>query len=80
MNYSQSRYFIISLLILLFSASMLTFQYSENFQSYKLKPLGEVYTGTDPLYFYKYMRYKKPYRYPFKFTSSYPYGHDRHFS
>ena len=49
--------------------------YTECFQNYKLSPYGEVYTGNDPLYFYKYNRYRKPYRWPFRYLSSYPYLH-----
>jgi len=48
---------------------------NEGFQSYSLNPYGYVYTGNDPLYFYNLDRYRKPYRWPFKFYQSYPYGH-----
>ncbi len=48
---------------------------SEPFQDYKLCPYGEVLSGNDPLYFYNYDRYRKPYRWPFKYHSSYPYPH-----
>lgn len=47
----------------------------ENFQNYKMNPFGEVKTGNDPLYFYNYNRYRKPYRWPFRYYSSYPYPH-----
>lgn len=47
----------------------------ENFQSYKMSPYGEVYTGSDPLYFYSYPRYRKPFRWPYQYHSSYPYPH-----
>ncbi len=47
----------------------------ENWQSYKQTPFGEVKTGQDPLYFYAYYRYRKPYRWPFRFHSTYPYPH-----
>jgi hypothetical protein len=49
--------------------------YNEKFQDYKLYPYGEVYSGSDPLYFYKYNRYRKPYRWPYRYYSSYPYPH-----
>ena len=49
--------------------------YNEAFQDYKLFPYGEVYSGSDPLYFYKYNRYRKPYRWPYRYYSSYPYPH-----
>ena len=49
--------------------------YNEAFQDYKLLPYGEVYSGNDPLYFYNYNRYRKPYRWPYQYHSSYPYPH-----
>ena len=49
--------------------------YNEEFQDYKLSPYGEVYSGNDPLYFYNYNRYRKPYRWPYRHYSSYPYPH-----
>ena len=47
----------------------------ENWQDYKMLPFGEVKSGSDPLYFYNYNRYRLPYRWPFKHYSSYPYPH-----
>ena len=68
--------YLIPLLILLLSIIGLSLGYhSEFFQDYKLYPYGEVYSGSDPLYFYHYNRYRKPYRWPFKYYSSYPYPH-----
>ncbi len=45
----------------------------ENFQTYFYDPFNYGTTGADPLTFYKYPVYRKPYRYPFQFYSSYPY-------
>lgn len=67
---------MVPLFVLLLSVVGLTLGYkSELFQDYKLFPYGEVYSGNDPLYFYNYNRYRKPYRWPFKYYSSYPYPH-----
>lgn len=49
--------------------------YVENWQDYSLCPFGDVYSGSDPLYFYNYDKYRKPYRWPFRYYSSYPYPH-----
>lgn len=62
---------LLFLLLLILAASTL----QEGFQSYSLKPYGYVETGDDPLYFYNLNRYRKPYRWPFRFFQSYPYGH-----
>ena len=67
--------YLLPLLILLISAIGLSFSSNEYFQDYKLYPYGEVYSGSDPLYFYNYNRYRKPYRWPYKYYSSYPYPH-----
>ena len=47
----------------------------ETWQDYSILPYKYVKSGADPLYFYAYNRYRKPYRWPFKYFSSYPYGH-----
>ena len=44
----------------------------EDFSEYKLPPYNYLKTGSDPLHFYRRDRYRKPYRYPFRFFSSYP--------
>ena len=67
-------YIFLSILILLILVFFFT-KKSEYFQDYQLLPYGEVYTGNDPLYFYNYNRFRKPYMWPFKYFSSYPYPH-----
>lgn len=70
--------YLIPLIVLFLGICGLSFRYkNELFQDYKLLPYGEVYSGNDPLYFYNYNRYRKPYRWPFKYYSSYPYAHMR---
>ena len=49
----------------------------ENFQMYTQKPFNYKLTGHDPLHFYRRDRYKKPFRHPYKFASSYPINHMR---
>lgn len=63
------NYLLIILVILLY----LCINRKEQFQTYILKPFNYVKTGAEPIYFYKRNRYRKPYRWPFKFYSSYPY-------
>ena len=67
--------YLVPLFILLIVAIELVSSSSEYFQDYKMCPYGEVYSGNDPLYFYNYNRYRKPYRWPYKYHSSYPYPH-----
>jgi len=68
--------FLVPVLILLIAVVGIVGGYnSEFFQDYKMCPYGEVYSGNDPLYFYNYNRYRKPYRWPYKYYSSYPYPH-----
>lgn len=63
------------LIIILIVIAFLCIKNKEQFQNYVLQPYGYVKTGADPLYLYNRNRYRKPYRWPFKFYSSYPYSH-----
>ena len=47
----------------------------EKWQDYTLKPYNYIFSGRDPLYFYRRDRYRIPYRYGFKFYQSYPIPH-----
>ncbi len=49
----------------------------EKFQVYMHTPnvFGEMDTGSDPINFYRYDRYRKPYMWPRKIFSEYPYPH-----
>lgn len=49
----------------------------EGWQSYRTPPYGYVSTGSDPIYYYQRDLYRKPYRWPLTFTSSYPYPHNQ---
>ena len=45
----------------------------EYFTPYSYGPFNYMDTGADPLSFYKYPVYRKPYMYPYTFYSSFPY-------
>lgn len=47
----------------------------ELWQDYKQLPYNYQLNGSDPLYFYRKDRFKKPYRYPYTFYKSYPTKH-----
>lgn len=47
----------------------------EEWTNYNQAPFDYVKTGSDPINFYIKPIYRKPYRYPYKFHSSYPYDH-----
>lgn len=49
--------------------------FEEGWQDYQLCPFGEVKSGSVPIYFYSYNRYRRPYRWPFRYYSSYPWPH-----
>ena len=67
--------FIFIVIIFLYVTGNSMIYNNESFQDYKLLPYGEVYSGNDPLYFYNYNRYRKPYNWPQLHYSSYPYPH-----
>lgn len=50
-------------------------QIDEGWEDYRRPPYGYVSTGADPIYYYRRDRYRKPYRWPFRFSQSYPYPH-----
>lgn len=47
----------------------------ETWQDYTLKPYNYIFSGSDPLYFYRRDRYRRPYRDGFRFYQSYPVPH-----
>ena len=66
--------FVILILLIICSLCYLNmYNDIENFQTYSYSPFDYLTTGSDPLTFYKYPIYRNPYRYPYKFYSSYPY-------
>ena len=69
-----SKYFIFFIFISIVIGLFINSNY-EYFQDYKLLPYGYVYSGNNPLYLYNYNRYRKPYMWPYKYYSSYPYPH-----
>lgn len=50
----------------------------EEWTNYVQAPFDFVKTGSVPINFYIKPAYRKPYGYPFKFRSSYPYDHYRY--
>ena len=64
---------IILFIILLFIYLCMKKNEIESFQTYSYGPFNYMDSGSDPLTFYKYPIYRNPYRYPYKFYSSYPY-------
>lgn len=50
----------------------------EEWTNYVQSPFDYVKIGSDPINFYIKPTYRKPYGYPYKFRSSYPYDHYRY--
>jgi len=50
-------------------------QIKENLTNYKTLPFGEIFVGSDPLAFYRYDRYRKPYRWPNCIKTDHPIRH-----
>lgn len=63
------------LAILLLSIIFVRYTFVETWQDYTLRPYNYIYSGRDPLYFYRRDRYRKPYRDGFKYYQSYPIPH-----
>lgn len=72
------NYWILSLVLIL--VVLLTTSYTETWVDYKLKPYDYIYSGRDPLYYYRYDRYRKPYRDGYRFYQSYPIPHLRYYN
>ena len=68
--------FLISFVILIISVILINSKFAfETWQDYTLKPYNYIKSGSDPLYFYRYDRYRRPYRDGFKFYQTYPIPH-----
>ena len=63
-------YFII--FIIFITIFLLSLNIKENWTTYEQQPYDYYLTGSSPLGFYRRDRYRKPYRYPFKFNTTYP--------
>ena len=69
-------FIIILFFIYLYQYNILTLRkITETWQDYTLNPYNYVLSGKDPLYFYRYDRFRRPYRDGFKFFQSYPTPH-----
>lgn len=73
MRYIIPIFFLIIFIALIYQIAKITLV--ENWQDYTLKPYYYIYSGRDPLYFYRYDRYRRPYRDGFLFYQSYPIPH-----
>ena len=71
------NYILIAFLI--FVAFIVFSQYSEHYATYTMRPYNYIKTGTDPLFFYRRDRFRKPYNYPIQFYKSYPTPHMSYF-
>ena len=60
------------ILLILIIIVLLISNIKENWTMYEQKPYDYNLTGSSPLNFYRRDRYRKPYRYPFKFNTTYP--------
>ena len=65
-----------SLLIILILVLLLCNKTIEKWEIYKQKKYDYIKTGRKPLNYYEQIKYRKPYRYPYKFKKSYPIEHD----
>ena len=70
---------ILIILILVSSCYLASNQTMENFETYSYDPFNYATTGSDPLSFYKYPIYIKPYNYPYQYYSSFPYPYLTYF-
>jgi len=64
--------FLIFAIIIYLSCTNLV---EETWRDYRLAPYNYIYSGRDPLYFYRYDRFRKPYEDGYKFFQSYPIPH-----
>jgi hypothetical protein len=51
----------------------------EGFAMYEQQPFQYMYTGSEPLSYYRLDRYRLPYRYPDMFFSNYPVPYFRYY-
>jgi len=70
----KSQTILIPFTILIISCVLFSYV-KESFVPYTIFPFNYIYTGSDPLEFYNKPRYRKPYRWPFRYISSYPNTH-----
>jgi hypothetical protein len=78
MNTTQYIVWLIFLIVALQAFNMIKdSNIIEGWTVYQSDPYGEASTGASPLTFYERNRYRKPYRWPFTFESSFPYVHEQ---
>ena len=65
---------IVIVLLVVIGISILIYKDKyEHFVPYYQQKTNRWSTGADPLSYYEYNIYRKPYRHPFKYQTSYPY-------
>ncbi len=63
------------LIIIVLMAILFNNKIMESWQDYTQYPYGYIFSGKDPLYFYRKDRYRRPYRDGYRFYQSYPIPH-----
>jgi hypothetical protein len=76
-NFSSLLFILLILFIFIFLIYLYKNEYIpiEHFVPYTYGPYNYMTTGVDPLTFYPYPIYRKPYMYPYQFYQSYPSPH-----
>lgn len=73
------QFIILILVIILCYYYLLPKNITENYETYSYGPYNYMDTGSTSLSFYNYPAYRKPYMYPYKFYSSYPYPYMKNY-
>lgn len=76
------NYYLLTILIIVLAiigASILKNVDLETFVTYEKKPYNDWTTGSTPLNYYTLPLYKKPYRFPFQYRTSYPISNMRYY-
>lgn len=80
MNTTQYIFGLFFLIIVLQAYSMVKdSNIIEGWDVYQSNPYGNADTGSSPLTFYERNSYRKPFRWPFTFESSFPYKHQSNY-
>ena len=72
---NNQRILLLLLIIIIVSTLFHYNSLKESWFNYRLNPYGDVRTGSMPANFYIHNRYVKPYMWPDKIYSTYPYDH-----
>jgi hypothetical protein len=81
----SSTFWIFIVILILFSIYYLyqiknkSVEVEEGFDMYQQLPFQYMYTGSEPLSYYRLDRYRLPYRYPDVFYTNYPVPYFRYY-